>query len=132
MKLSLLSESVFDAWNNPNGMHIRSEPQDDTNYMVAYRLYNGTRAFNGWTVSLNGQRLGMIIKKSTNWVGESWDTGFATKYEKDLEPGFVQIMTAKNRVYLEKMMDKLARDISWAITARQADVVSLPIDPAML
>lgn len=127
-----MSESVFDVWNNPDGLHIRAEPQDDTNCLVAYRLYIGRLVFYGWAVSLNGQRLGVITQSSKNWVGKNWETSFATKYEKNLEPGFVQIMTAQNRSYLEGMMKKLSYEIGRAMTARQADVVRLPIDPKML
>jgi hypothetical protein len=128
----MLSESVFDAWGNQNSIHILAEPQDDTNCLAAYRLHIGNRVFYGWAVSLNGQRLGMILQTSKNWVGKDWKISFATKYEKDLEPGFVQIMTAKNRSYLESMMKKLSHEIGRAMTARQADVVRLPIDPKML
>jgi hypothetical protein len=137
MRLSLLSESVFDVFGQDpaRNFYIAAEQQDDTNCLVAYRLTMGgqrRRISCVWAVSLNGQRLGMLTRHSQNWVGVNWQTTFATRYEANLEPGFKQIMTAENRAYLESMMKKLGNEISRAMTERRAEVVRLPIDPTKL
>jgi hypothetical protein len=90
------------------------------------------KVFAMWVVSLNGQYLGAIVKKSSKWGGVSWETSFATKYSKDVGTNFKQIMTVQNRQYLDDMLKKLSREIARALSARQADVVRLPIDPTKL
>ena len=133
MKLSLLSESMFDdvaRLFGPIANRIAVEPQDDTNCLVAYRLHHGTRVMGYWAISLNGHFLGLVSRKSQNWVGVSWDTSFATRHT--LGPDFVQLMTTENRAYLEDMLKQLARNIARAMSARNAEVVRLPIDPAKL
>jgi hypothetical protein len=90
------------------------------------------KVFAAWVVSLNGQYLGTISKFSSKFGGVRWETGFATKYSKDVKPGFVQIMTAQNRKYLEDMLKKLTHEIERALSARRADAVRLPIDPTKI
>jgi hypothetical protein len=135
MRLSSLSlsESIFDVWGPAASasLHIKSEPQDDTNCLVAYRLYIHGKVFAAWVVSLNGQHLGTISRFPSRF-GVRWETNFATKYDKDVKPGFVQIMTAQNRKYLEDMLKKMTHEIEGALSARRADVVRLPIDPAKI
>ena len=130
MKLSLLAESV-DIFNH-TPFSLRAELQDDTNRLVAYRLYINGKATYVWPVSLNGQRLGIIIREDSKWIHDNWKIEFATKYDRDLEAGFQQIMTGENRAYLTEMMKRLSLNIRRAISARQANVVVLPIDHTKL
>ena len=130
MKLRILSEDVFTYWTR-GGTSIRAEPQDDTNCLVAYRIFINNRASSMWAVSLNGQRLGMLVKMDTRFKHDNWQVSFATRYDKDKEDDFVQIMTAENRAYLTDAMKRLSAQINQAVTARQAFAV-FPIDPAKI
>ncbi len=135
MKLAILSESVFDHFGPDGFAAITSDPQDDTNCLVAYRLRMGGKASNVWIVSLNGQYLGSVSSRNSKWVHDNWEVSFATRYSKDIierDPGFKQIMTAENRQYLTDMLKRLTNEIKRAKSGRSAEVVLLPIDPEKL
>lgn len=104
---------------------------DSTNQLVAVRK-RFNFATNMWTVYLDGQPLGMLAKMDTKWKHDNWDWTYFTRYDQNLEPGFVQIMTKNNRAYLDKCMQLLSREVKQAISEKRADIVTMPVDPSQI
>ena len=73
----------------------------------------------------------MLAKMDTRFKHDNWQVSFATRYDKDKEDDFVQIMTAENRAYLTDAMKRLSAQINQAVTARQA-FATFPIDLAKI
>lgn len=123
MRLSNLHEQVLPQ--TFQGVFTLTGHADDTNQLVAYRVRMRGHIQNIWIVNLNGQALCHISKRDSRWVHDNWDW---TYFYKDVQT----VMTAENRKYLDGMLKKLIYAIKDAVTARNADVVALPIDPAQL
>lgn len=123
MKLSNLHEQVMPPdWDMFTilGQHV-----DDTNQLAAYRLKMQGRSGSMWVVNLRGQALCVISKRDSRWVHDNWDW---TYFYKPVQT----VMTANNRKYLDSMMRKLTYEIKDAVSAKRADVVVMPLDPAQL
>lgn len=127
MKLTALFEAVVPP-NLSYVYRVVGPDQDDTNQLVAYRARSNIgppRVQYVWIVNLRGQALCYITRRDSKWVHDNWDW---TYFDRDVQT----IMTRNNRQYLDGMIKRLIYSIKDAISAKAAEVVTQPIDPAMV
>ena len=114
----VLNETIQSGLLTGSPFTPRGPEVNDSDQLVAYRLFyqGGPPAQYIWVVNYKGQAIARITRLDSKWVHNNWEY----KVEEDQT-----IITPQDRAWYTELIQQLILRIKRAITARQADVVTL-------